>query len=435
MAKMRLTGDLKEFSTNSGFAKILGIRVVSQSGDGMFQAGLASLFIFRPEAMTDARGVALALVVMLLPYSLIGPFVGPFLDHLRRQRILWWGNIARAFLVIVIAICMATIGVSAPVYVLALISLGLSRFMLAGLSAALPRVIRDPAQLVAANSLVPTVGGIANGIGIACGFLLRLFLPAGLAQDVTSLGIAIALYIAAAFVALTFKRDDLGPDLEALSSASLLEQLRQSGRDLVSAVRYLVRRARPAGALATMTANRFVYGLELVSIILIARNLLAEPTDADKGLEYFGFLFGMLALGYFASVFITPIAHEKIKPSLWIVVCLIGGSIGQILVAIRPQPVLLAVGLFIFGVGAQGAKIAVDSIVQADTADEYRGRAFSLYDVLFNVAECAAALLCIAVLPPDGFSTTVQLVFVVFIWLVAGAWWLLARSLADRPRP
>ncbi|MBR6459076.1 MAG: MFS transporter, partial [Actinomycetaceae bacterium] len=135
------------------------------------------------------------------------------------------------------------------------------------------------------------------------------------------------------------------------------------------------------------------------------------------------------------SVFITPIAHEKIKPSLWIVVCLIGGSIGQILVAIRPQPVLLAVGLFIFGVGAQGAKIAVDSIVQADTADEYRGRAFSLYDVLFNVAECAAALLCIAVLPPDGFSTTVQLVFVVFIWLVAGAWWLLARSLADRPRP
>lgn len=435
MAKLRLVGDLKEFSTNSGFTKILGIRIVSQSGDGMFQAGLASLFIFRPEAMTDARGIALALIVMLLPYSLIGPFVGPFLDHIRRQRILWWGNIARAVLVTVIAVCMATLGVSAPVYVLALISLGLSRFMLAGLSAALPRVIRDSEQLIAANSLVPTVGGIASGIGIACGFLLRLFLPAGLVQDVMSLVIAIVLYVGAAFVALTFKRDDLGPDREALSSASLILQLWQSGRDLVAAVHYLIRRARPAGALATMTAHRFVYGIELVSIILIARNLLAQPTDADAGLGFFGFLFGMLALGYFASIFVTPLAHEKIKPSAWIVVCLLGGSLGQILVAIRPQPALLAVGLFIFGVGAQGAKIAVDSIVQADTSDEYRGRAFSLYDVLFNVAECAAALVCILILPTDGFSSAVQLVFVVFIWLVAGAWWLLIRSLADRPRP
>ncbi|MBR5951120.1 MAG: MFS transporter, partial [Actinomycetaceae bacterium] len=111
------------------------------------------------------------------------------------------------------------------------------------------------------------------------------------------------------------------------------------------------------------------------------------------------------------------------------------GSIGQVLLALRPNTVFLAVGLFIFGLGAQGAKIAVDSIVQADTVDEYRGRAFSLYDVLFNVAECAAALVCVLILPADGFSSLVQLAFVVFVWFIAGLWWLLVRALFDRPRP
>ncbi|MBR5951483.1 MAG: MFS transporter, partial [Actinomycetaceae bacterium] len=326
MAKLRVVSDLQDLAKSPGFLKILGIRVVSQSGDGMFQAGLASVFFFRPEAMTDARGVALALVVMLLPYSLVGPFVGPFLDHIRRQRILWWGNIARAVFVCAIAVFIVRAGVGAPVYLLALLSLGLSRFMLSGLSAALPRVVRDSEQLITANSLVPTVGGIASGIGMVCGFLLRIFLPAGTIQDAMSLLVAALLYVAAAFIAVTFARDDLGPDAPALSSASLGRQLLQSARDLASAVRYLVRRARPAGALATMAAHRFVYGVQLVSIILISRNLLANPADADKGMEIFGFLFGMLALGYFAAIFITPIAHEKIAPSRWIVVALIGGS-------------------------------------------------------------------------------------------------------------
>ena len=70
---MSLLGDLATLSKRAGFTKLLGVRLVSQVGDGMFQAGLASLFFFSPQSMAEPGGVASALVVLLLPYSLIGP--------------------------------------------------------------------------------------------------------------------------------------------------------------------------------------------------------------------------------------------------------------------------------------------------------------------------------------------------------------------------
>lgn len=63
---------------------------------------------------------------------------------------------------------------------------------------------------------------------------------------------------------------------------------------------------------------------------------------------------------------------------------------------------LIAFG--VLGLGIQGAKIAVDTIVQRDTDDTYRGRAFSLYDMLFNAAFVGACVLAAAVLPITGWS-------------------------------
>ena len=45
------------------------------------------------------------------------------------------------------------------------------------------------------------------------------------------------------------------------------------------------------------------------------------------------------------------------------------------------------------GVAAQGSKICVDTIVQESVDDAYRGRVFSFYDVIFNIAFVSAAAL------------------------------------------
>ena len=428
---MGVIRDVRSLSTTPGFLKILGVRLLSQSGDGMFQAGLASLFFFRPETMTDAYGVAAAIVVLMLPYSLVGPFVGPILDSVRRRQVLLWGNIARFVLVAFVAVCLVAFGVGLPVYVGALVVLGLARFMMAGLSAALPRVVRNDELLVTANSIVPTIGGVSAGVGMVCGFLLRLFVPAGTLQDVGALVIAGVLYVCAAAMALVVGRDELGPDIPTQHrshSRVLVGDMARAGRDLWDAVRYLAKRGTPAAALGVMAAHRFVYGVQLVTIILMSRNFFAEPHDAEAGLAVFGVLFGALAAGYVAAVVITPLAHARIRPAAWMVVSLLGGALGQVALVVSADMTVMSVALFVFGVGGQGTKIAVDSIVQAETADEYRGRAFALYDVLFNVSESLAAVVCIAVLPSDGYSPLVQGFLLVFIVVLASAWRVYSRQ-------
>jgi predicted MFS family arabinose efflux permease len=49
----------------------------------------------------------------------------------------------------------------------------------------------------------------------------------------------------------------------------------------------------------------------------------------------------------------------------------------------------------------------VDTLVQTHVDDEFRGRVFSLYDVIFNVAFVGAAAVAALVLPESGRSYVV----------------------------
>ncbi|MDU0348040.1 MFS transporter, partial [Actinomyces sp. MRS3W] len=247
-----------------------------------------------------------------------------------------------------------------------------------------------------------------------------------------SLLTAAVLYVLAAGVVTRLGARQLGPDEPA--DDGLGPALAATAGDLVNAVRYLVRRGTPGLALTTMALHRFVYGMEVITIILTARNLLAAPEDADTGLAIFGVLMGAMIAGHGLSVVLTPLAHERVAPSTWIVMCLLGGSVGQLILVATHQQAAMTVGIFIFGVGVQGAKIAVDTIVQGDTADAYRGRAFSIYDVLFNTAECVAAGVAVLVMPDAGWSRAVQIGLVGFVWCVALIYRSRVRALADQPR-
>ena len=63
--------------------------------DGIFQSALASFLLFSPERQADPMGAALAFALVLVPYSVVGPFVGTILDRFSRQRILLISNLIR----------------------------------------------------------------------------------------------------------------------------------------------------------------------------------------------------------------------------------------------------------------------------------------------------------------------------------------------------
>lgn len=419
-----MVSDLKQLWPLADFRRLLSVRLVSQCADGLFQAGLATLFFFSPENATTATGVAAAFAVLLLPFTVVGPWAGVLLDRWRRRQVLLVGNLVRTGLTLVVALLMATVGVGPAVYVLALVTLSVNRFLLSALSASLPRVVAGD-LLLTANSITPTLGTVSAGVGAGTGLLLGLVLPEGGARDVASLVIAAALMASASLVATRLGRDLLGPDARA-ERAEVRRALGVLARGLVDGARYLVRRGTPGRALGVMAVHRFLYGAVFIASILISRNLLADPADARAGLVMFTTVAGVTGVGFALAVVVTPVVSPLIGPHRWIAVCLLMAAATQALLAVTVALPAVLAGSLVLGLAAQGAKIAVDTIVQRDTADAYRGRAFALYDVLYNAAFVGAAALAAVALPDTGWSP------VVFAGLAVA---YVAAALVYRTRP
>ncbi|WP_127126366.1 MFS transporter [Georgenia sp. SYP-B2076] len=430
---MSVLSDLRTLAVHRDFRKLFTVRLVSQCGDGMFQVGLATLFFFNPQNMATASGAAAAFAVLLLPFTVVGPFAGPLLDRWQRRQVLLVGNAVRVVLALALAVLMGAVGVGLPVYVLALVTLGVNRFLLSALSAGLPRVVPRE-QLLMANTLTPTLGAVSAVVGAALGLLIGWLVPAGRVHDGAVLATAALLFAAASALALRLRRDQLGPERRP-ASGHLWQDVRATAAEMVDGARYLVARRTPGMGLAVMATHRFLYGMNFIALLLISRNLLSDPTDAGAGLKTFALLTGVSFAGNGLAIVLTPIAHERMRPSAWIVTCLGIAGLSQALLATSASFMVIAAAAILMGVGVQGAKIAVDTIVQRDTDDSYRGRAFSLYDVLYNAAFVGAAALAAAVLPDTGWSRGVFAALTVVYVLVALAYRAGTARVHDQPVP
>ena len=69
------------FHKGSRLPVLLQLRWIGQFTDGLFQSSLASFVLFSPERQPNAVAAALAFAVVLLPYSVVGPYAGVFLDR------------------------------------------------------------------------------------------------------------------------------------------------------------------------------------------------------------------------------------------------------------------------------------------------------------------------------------------------------------------
>jgi MFS family permease len=399
---VQVIADLKALWPLVGFRRLLAVRLVSQCADGMFTVGLATLFFFSPENAATAAAVAAAFAVLLLPFTIVGPWAGVFLDRWRRRQVLVVGNLVRVALTLVVALLMVTAGVGPAVYVLALATLSVNRFLLAALSASQPKVVAGE-LLLTANSLAPTLGSVASFVGGGIGAGLSLVMAAGRGRDAVALVVAAALQAAAATLALRLGKDQLGPDEHG--TAPLRRALAVVGHGLADGARYLVARRTPAQALGIMAWHRLLYGVVLMASILISRNLLNDPANLSKGIATFATIVAATGVGFFVAVVVTPVVSPRLGgPHRWIVVCLLVAAASQLVLVVGVRLPEVIAGAVVLGFAAQAAKIAVDTIVQRDTADAFRGRAFALYDVLYNAAFVGAAAFGAFALPDTGWS-------------------------------
>ncbi|WP_091377096.1 MFS transporter [Actinokineospora alba] len=377
----------------SDFRRLLLSRFAAQWGDGMLQAGLAGAVLFNPEREADALAIAAGFTALLLPYSLVGPFAGALLDRWDRRNVLVVANALRGLLILVAAVTVA-MGADEPVlFTLALIVVGISRFVGSGLSASLPHVV-PVRNLVEANALATTLGAVVAVTGAGCAVGLRALVGA---DDVGS-GITTAAAtlgsIAAALVAIRFAKGALGPD-EVDEPPQTLVAI---ARGLFDGARAAVRTPTVLAGFVALLAHRAAFGILLLLTVLLVRFRL------DTGMAGLGEVAGMVGLGILLAGMTTARIVAKFYRRRTMGAALVVGGVAVVALGMPMTMITTLAAALVLSYAGQIVKLCVDAAVQRDIGDEVRGRVFALYDTLFNVAQVVSVSLAALVVAPDGAS-------------------------------
>ena len=399
----------------SGFRQLLASRFAAQWGDGVFQAGLGGAVLFNPERQADPVAIAAGLAVLLLPYSLVGPFAGALLDRWDRGRVGVAANLLRGALIALVALAVGAGVAGAPLYIGALLVTGASRFVLAGLSASVPHVLVRR-HLVEANALAATVGAAVAVFGGMCAIGLRAVVGPGDLGSAWVTAVAVLGSVIAAAVAAGFRPGRLGPD----ATDEPAEPARAIAGGLRDGLAAAVRTPSVAAGMVALAAHRLSFGIASRYSFTSNGLLLA-------GIAGIGQVIAVGAAGMLLAAVLTPLLVTRFGRGRTIRGALLAAGILIIGLGLPMTMLTMLTAAFTLAAAGQVIKLSLDAAVQGDVGDEVRGRVFALYDTVFNVGFVLSVGLAAAVVPPDGRSPALM--------LLAAAGYLIAaalHSLIDR---
>ncbi len=416
--------------TDRKFSRLLRVRWTGQMTDGIFQSALASFVIFSPERQANALSAALAFAVVLLPYSIIGPFVGTILDRVSRQRAIAYSNLTRALTLTVVALLIfqGKTGVELTIFVL--VAFGVNRLILAGLSAGIPLMIENK-SLITANALAVTGGSVWVVLGGGIGLGLRQLLDGATTADhadayiilVGSLG-----YLLAALFAATLKKREIGPLDHEIKDASFYQGL----IEMREGFRFLRKNLDTARGIAAVAVHRGgITALTLIAMLL-ERNTFHDPADNEAGLAGLSFVLTIAACGFVVGAVIAPYGVRKVGRHRWMRWAMAASALGPLFIVFTRTPLTLACAGFVTALFGQSLKVTNDALVQSKIDDIYRGRVFSVYDVVVNGAIVSGAVFAALLLPNSGDTFLVPLIVSV-LYLIAGVRLLRGRVFFTPP--
>jgi len=388
-------------------SRLLAVRWTGQATDGVFQSALASFVLFSPERQANALSAAVGFAVVLLPYSIIGPFVGTILDRVSRQRALFFCNLARSANLFFVALLVYTGTTGVELTVVVLVAFGINRFILAALSAGLPLLV-DTKSLITANAIAVTGGSVLVVIGGGIGVGVRALVDgAAIADHADALLIVLAAagYFIAALFTGRLKKYEIGPLKKEKESASFL----QGFRDMREGFQYLQGHLDASrGIIATAVQRGGLTALTLTALLL-ERNTFNDPAKPEDGLQGFGIALSIAGLGVFLGAFLAPYGVARFGRHRWIKFAMIASACSPLILAATQTEIGLCVTAFLTAFFGQNIKVTNDALVQSKIDDYHRGRVFAVYDVVVNGAIVSGGLIASLLLPPSGLSRIVPL--------------------------
>lgn len=426
--------------SNRDFSVLMGVQFLAQAGQGVIQGAIGKSIAFGGEKGFDVSTVPSAdyllkvVLALYVPYTLLSPFIGVFIDRFQRRRVVWWTNILTSSVVAAVAILVllplgkdtseGNAGATAALILGLLAAQAVVRVVLAVKSAAIPDVLSGK-DLLQGNGLSQAGGAVAQIVGIAFALGSGAVLPAWLVV----LAGAVVL-IVGAIVAKHLHHTEAHAH-----ETTFGQEASQVLRNIVAGVREVASRAPAALGLSAFQMLRYQFwGFGLFVFALYAKNLVEGGDSSTLALGVSGG--GGLAGGALGLILaqkwkdtVPPIRLLLASMALLGAGTLVFGS----LVSLAGFAAMLFVGFFSFFLG----KISADTITQQAMPDDFRGRAFALYDIAYNVGFIVPALV-LSLLWIEGDAGRTRLILMVsgavFLGLTAvvGAW---ARRIRDQFAP
>lgn len=329
---------------------------VSRAGDA-FNAVALVVLVFRLTG--SGRGVAATVAFEVAPVLVFGPVAGILADRYPRRRVMIAADLGRAVLVGALAISHSSTATAFGV------AFGLSAMALMfnpAASSLVPEVV-EADELVTANSalwttavaaqvaLAPLAGAVIGWFGVGPAFALNA-----------------ASYVGSALVLARLRAGRQPGDLSRPGWAAV-----RLGIDAVRSHPLLARLA-VVQVLASLSAGA-TSGL---LVVLAAETLRVGPSG-------FGLLLGAIAVGALLG---PALLRRAIRPGHrpWLFGPYAVRGVVDLVLAATSNPLVAGGGLVAYGMSTSTGMIAYQSTVQDQVPATLRGRAFALFDVLWNGA-------------------------------------------------
>jgi hypothetical protein len=225
----------------------------------------------------------------------------------------------------------------------------------------------------------------------------------------------------------------------APSGRPLSEEVRRVLANIGRGVQEVARTPKAAASITTYFWLRLLWSFTIVGVGFIARDLLA-----DNNVKIVLLTGGAGALGAVLGFLLADRLTARVRTTARLVLgaALTAGVMVAVLGSFTDNAgvanAALAALTFFLGLGFFLGKISLDTMVQESLGDDFRGRAFSLYDISYNLAWVIAAGAMKILWSTDSSGILLTGMGVVFVLGMAllGSWFKSAGLLTEsHPAP
>jgi MFS family permease len=391
-----------EGAGESGLSRLIELHSVNAAADAAVAISLAGTLFFQVPTDQARDQVALFLGLTMLPFAIVAPLIGPFLDrysHGRRWAIgatfavrafLVW-NLATAIQSGSVALFPAALGV-----LVASKAYGVTR------AAAVPRVAPASLGLVKSNSRISLAGVAGAAVSAPIALVASTF------GSEWSLRYAFVMFALGTILAILLPaRVDSAVDEDSVRVGKFRSDRYRAPSQVVIGLRCNV-------------------GLRMLSgflTLFMAFLLRAEPFPGweDKQALLVGLVVGSAGIGTTTGIALGSVLRS-VKPSKAVVLALLADAVVVIVAAVfYALPIVLLLG-FVAGLAQTFGKLSLDSLIQAQVPERGRASAFARSETLLQLAWVLGGFLGIALplIPRLGLGTIAVILVLITVWVARG---------------